>query len=376
MFLLAWRQTTLDRSRTLVTTLALGSVIAVILVLQGFEQGQYHQLERAILDRGGDLIVTQSGVDSFFARSSIPQLARGEIEAVGGVRAVHPMTAVPVIYENDGRRTPILVFVTDTKGGPRTLIEGRDVAGDRDLVVDHALAVTHGIRVGDPFVVSDFEFTVSGIARGSAAFFVPFAFISYDGMIDFFLESELAPDISAFPLLSFMLVDLEPASAPALVAADIQARVPAVDVFTPERMAEQSVALGRSFLAPIMGLLVLVAYVIALLVVAMIMYVEVATRLRGFAVLKALGFSARRLSQTVLCHAGLLLLVGLPIALALAQGTAIIVQSTVPLYEMRPFEPATFLRTLLGVAVSGAAGAIVPLRAIRRADPMLAFQEP
>jgi hypothetical protein len=376
MFLLAWRQTTLDRWRTLVTTLALGSVVAVILVLQGFEQGQYHQLERAILDRGGDLIVTQSGVDSFFARSSIPQLARAEVEAVRGVRAVHPMTVVPVIYEKHGRRTPILVFVTDSRGGPRTMIEGRDVAGDRDLVVDRALAVTHGIRVGDPFIVSDFEFTVSGIARGAAAFFAPFAFISYDGMIDFFLESELAPDISAFPLLSFMLVDLEPASDPTLVAADIQARVPAADVFTPERMAEQSVALGRTFLAPIMGLLVLVAYVIALLVVAMIMYVEVATRLQSFAVLKAVGFDARQLSQTVLCQAGLLLLLALPSAFALAQGTAIVVQYTVPLYEMRPFEPATFMRTLLGVLICGAAGALVPLRAIRQADPMLAFQEP
>lgn len=376
MFRLAWRQMILDRWRTFVTALALGAVVAVILVLQGFEQGQYAQLSRAILDRGGDLIATQAGVDSFFARSSIPQLARGDIEAVSGVRAVHPMTAVPVIYEKHDRRTPIMVFVTDTKGGPRTIIEGSDVTGDRDLVVDHTLALAHDIRVGDLFIVSDFAFTVSGIAEGSAAFFVPFAFISYDGMIDFFLESELAPDISAFPLLSFLLIDVEPASAPARVAADIEARVPEVDVLTPERMAAQSVALGRSFLAPIMGLLVTVAYVIALLVVAMIMYVEVATRLRSFAVLKAVGFSSGRLSQTVLFQAALLLLVGLPIAVVLAQGTAAAIESAAPLYEMRPFEPGTVMQTLLGTAIFGAAGALVPLRTIRRADPVLAFQEP
>jgi len=376
MFLLAWRQMILDRWRTSVTALALGAVVAVILVFQGFEQGQYAQMARAVLDRGGDLVATQPGVDALFARSSIPQLARGDIEAVSGVEAVHPMTAVPVIYEKHGRRTPILVFVTDTKGGPRTIIDGRDVAGDRDLVVDHALAAMHDIRVGDPFIVSDFEFTVSGIARGSAGFFVPFAFISYDGMIDFFLESELAPDISAFPLLSFLLVDVDPASAAGAVAADIEARVPAVDVLTPERMAEGNVAFGRSFLAPIMGLLVSVAYVVALLVVAMIMYVEVVTRLRAFAVLKAVGFSSRRLSQTVIFQAALLLLASLPVAVVLAQVTAASIQSAAPLYEMRPFETWTFLRTLVGAAIFGTVGALLPLRAIRRADPVLAFQEP
>lgn len=376
MFLLAWRQMILDRWRTSVTALALGSVVAVILVLQGFEQGQYAQMARAVLDRGGDLIATQPGVDALFARSSIPQLARGEIETVSGVRAVHPMTAVPVIYEKQGRRTPILVFVIDTKGGPRTIVEGRDVAGDRDLVVDYALAAMHDIRVGDPFMVSDFEFTVSGIAKGSAGFFVPFAFISYDGMIDFFLESELAPDISAFPLLSFLLIDVEPASDPGAVAADIEARAPAVDVFSLEGMAAGNVAFGRSFLAPIMGLLVSVAYVIGLLVVAMIMFVEVVTRLRGFAVLKAVGFSSRRLSRTVLLQAGLLFLVSLPPAVLLAQLTATSIQSAAPLYEVRPFEPWMFLRTLVGATIFVTFGALVPLRAIRRADPMLAFQEP
>lgn len=41
MFRLAWRQLQLDPLRSLLTAIALGSVIAVILILEGFEQGQY-----------------------------------------------------------------------------------------------------------------------------------------------------------------------------------------------------------------------------------------------------------------------------------------------------------------------------------------------
>jgi hypothetical protein len=39
MFRLAWRQLHLDKVRSLITAIALGSVIAVILILEGFEQG-------------------------------------------------------------------------------------------------------------------------------------------------------------------------------------------------------------------------------------------------------------------------------------------------------------------------------------------------
>ncbi len=62
MFRLAWRQLQLDPLRSLLTAIALGSVIAVILILEGFEQGQYYQLERLILNRKSDLIATQAGV--------------------------------------------------------------------------------------------------------------------------------------------------------------------------------------------------------------------------------------------------------------------------------------------------------------------------
>ena len=44
MFIFALRQLELDKIRTLLTGVALGAVIAVILILKVFEQGQYFQL--------------------------------------------------------------------------------------------------------------------------------------------------------------------------------------------------------------------------------------------------------------------------------------------------------------------------------------------
>jgi putative ABC transport system permease protein len=375
MFRLAWRQVRLDPARTALTGLALGAVIAMLLVLKGFEHGLYYQLERTVLERKSELIAAEPGVSNFLVGgSSLPQLSRQEVESVPGVAAAHPITTIPVIYERNGVRTPIMVFVTETKGGPARIIAGRDIAGARDIVIDASLAALHGIRIGDPFVVSDFEFRVSGITQRDAALFVPFAFIGYDGMIDFFLDSEIAPDTSTFPLLSFLLIDVDPAADRNRVAAAIGKRVPSVAIFTPERLAGEDVNFGRMLFGPIIGLLVGVGYVIGLLVAGLILYAEVTGRLQSFAVLKALGFPFRRLIQAVIAHALLLLAIALPIGIALGQALAILVHWAAPLYVLRIFEPDGFAQTMVASLAFALTGALIPLRSVRRADPMMAFQ--
>lgn len=375
MLRLAWRQLRLDPTRTMLTATALGAVMAVMLVLSGFEQGQYFQLERNVLDRGSDLVVTQAGVSNFVAvRSSVPQLARAEVEAVDGVVNAHPITAFPVIYHQADAGSPVYVIVFDTKGGPLTLAEGHPPADSRDIVIDRSLATEYGLGLGDPMLVSDFEFVVSGVAENAAAFFTPLAFVSYDGMIDLFLESQLAPDLSTFPLLSYMLVELAPGADRESVAADIEAQVPSVDVFTPERLAERDVELGRSILGPIFGLLAAIAWAIGLLVLGLIMYAEVQARLSSFGVLKALGFSNGRLVTGVWIQTLLLFVVAIPIGLVLAWGTARVIHTAAPVYLVRVFDPATLLQTLAAGLVFAAMGAVIPVQSIRRVDPVMAFQ--
>jgi len=374
MFILAWRQLLLDPVHTIITAIALGSVIAVILVFEGFEQGQYYQLSRTILNRNSDLIVTQAGVANFIAvRSSIPQLSRSEVESVSGVINAHPLTTIPIIYEKNNKRTPVYVLVYDTKGGPVTITKGHGIQNSRDIVIDNSLAKKYDIQLGDTFLVSDFEFTVSGITN-EAAFFMPFAFIGYDGMIDLFIESEIAPDLSTFPLLSYMLVEIDPAANRDKVASQIEARAPDVDVFTPDQLARRDVNLGKIFLGPIMGLLISIAYVIALLLVGLIMYADIRGRYRSFAVLKALGFPFGKLATAILFQTLLLLLVAFPLGILLAQGLTAFIHESAPLYLVRLYEPFVFMQTLAASISFSIIGALIPLGAIHRSDPVSVFQ--
>ncbi len=116
------------------------------------------------------------------------------------------------------------------------------------------------------------------------------------------------------------------------------------------------------------------AYFIGLLVVGLILYAEVTSRLRGFAVLKALGFPAGRLSRAVVLQTLLLVLIGLPIGGILAQVMAMTLEWAAPLYQVPVFEPFSLFRTAVASLIFATAGALVPLRRIRKTDPMLAFE--
>ena len=373
MLQLAWKQLKYDKWRTLLTTIALGSVISVILILEGFEQGQYYQLEQLVANRKADLVATQSGVTNFIAvRSSIPQLSREEVESVEGVINAHPVTSLPVIYNKNNIRTPVYVLVYDTWGGPSSIIKGTKIKKGNDIVIDISLAKKYDLKIGDKFFVTDFEFIISGFTK-EAAFMMPLAFISYDGMLDLFIESEIAPDLSTFPLLSYMLLETAPSFNIETIRQQIEEQVPSVDIFTPEQIAERDKNMGKTFYAPIIGLLVSVGYIIGMLVVGLIMYSDIRSRVKNFAILKALGFSFKNLVQTILFQSFFLLLLAIPIGIIFAQTFAVFIHNSYPIYLFIIFSGEIFTQSIMASFIFAFIGAMIPLHSIHRTDPQLAF---
>jgi putative ABC transport system permease protein len=375
MIRLAWRQFAFDPWRSALMVTAIGAGIAVVLVLEGFEQGLYAQLRQAVLRRGGDLIAAQAGVTSMTAaRSVLPQLTRNAVEAVPGVGASHPLTSLPAIYEQDGRRTPVFLLVFDTVGGPRQLMAGGAIQDERGIVIDQSLARRYELSVGDGFILSEFRFRVDGITRGESALFTPFAYVTYDGLIDYYFKADLAGDIATFPLLSFLLIDVQPGADRGTVAAAIERAVPDVDVFTPVQLARNDEQVGRGFFGPIMRLLIGIAYVAGVLVVGLFMSGSVGSRTQDFGVLKALGFGSAALFATVLAEALLVTALAAPVGIGLAQALAASINAAVPVYLVLPLVPAIVARTLAACVAFAALGALVPVRAIAHIEPALVFR--
>jgi len=376
MISLVYRQLVHTSLRTMMTMMAIASALAVILLLEGFLSGLYIQLKNVSLNRGADLIVAQSGVSNFVAsRSLLPQLSRRRIEAIEGVVEAHPFIMVPVIYEKEGyRKSPIFFVVYDTAGGASSIIAGRTVSKPKDIVIDESLAVLYDLKVGDPFVVADYEFRVAGIAEQASAMFTAFSFINYDDMIDFFFDSDLIGDISNFPLLSYLLVELEPGVDKNIIAGKIEQVESEADVFTPEQLSDNDVELGKTLFGPVMGVLIVAAYAIALLVVGMIMFAAVHARLANFGVMKALGFPNHALAKGMILESVMMMLLAFPLAILIAQFGAWIVETRVPLYLVPVMEVAPLARTFVAAIVLGMVGAYIPYRLIVKLDPAIVFR--
>lgn len=370
------RQITHDSLRTLLTCISIASALALILLLEGFQSGLLIQLRNVALNRGADLIVAQSGVSNFVAsRSMLPQLSRERIEAVDGVIEAHPITMVPVIFDKPGyRKSPIFFVVYDTLGGPSKLREGRISTSEREITIDESLAVLYDLKIGDPFIVADFEFRISGIAQQASALFTAFAFITYDDMIDFFFDSDLVGDISNLPLLSYLLVELQAGVDRSAVREAIESAEPEADVFEPGELALNDEALGRTLFGPVIGVLIGAGYLIALLVVGMIAFASVHARLRNFGVKKALGFANRTLALEMVLETIIIVLLSFPLALLLAGLAGLIIEFLVPLYQVPVLELATLLRTLFAALVLAVIGAYLPYRLIARLDPAQVFR--
>ena len=375
MLSLIFGQLRLDPVRTVFTGFALAAVIAVILIFEGFLEGLVAQSRAAVLDRGADLIVTQAGVRNLtLARSILPQSARSEVEAIDGVSVAHPLTGIPVIFVEGDERAALLLFVYDTGGGPARLVAGEDIQTPRGIIVDRSFAQRFDLAVGDPLVISDFRFTVSGITQGASAYFSAFGFVRFDDLIDFYFESDLADDISTFPLLSFLLVELEDGADRAVVAAAIERDVMSADVFTPEAMADEDEALSRSLLGPIIAFLIAVGYISGALVTGIIMFASIDARRRELGVIKALGYSNRYLALAVVSEALILVCAALPLGLLLARLVAAGIETGLPLYRVPVFEAWPVARTIAASIIFAVLGALLPVRMISRLDPGMVFR--
>jgi putative ABC transport system permease protein len=174
--------------------------------------------------------------------------------------------------------------------------------------------------------------------------------------------------------LSFLLVETEPGTDLATIAARIEQRVKVADVFLPATLAARDEGLGREMMGPILGLLLVVSYGIGVLVVGMFMFVAIRGRMRDFGVLKALGFRSRSLSVAALFEAVLLTLLALPVGIVIAHAVAGIIHANAPVYLILATEPEGITRTAIAALAFAAIGALVPVRAITRIDPAVVFR--
>jgi putative ABC transport system permease protein len=234
--------------------------------------------------------------------------------------------------------------------------------GPGEVVLDEVAADRLGVGPGDHVQLLGRDFVVSGLSRGGTSITNSTAFVRMQ-------------DFAAIrgPSVSYLLVGATPGTSADVLRQRLARARPDTTVQTRDEFVDQERAIVRDMSADIMQIMTVIAFLIAVAVIALTLFAATLAKLREYAVVKAIGADTRRLTWTVVEQSiwaiGLALVASVLVSLAVA-GLAATATPNVRL----AIEPASLVRVAGAGMIAGTLGALAPLRRVARVDPSSALK--
>lgn len=348
-------------------TLAVGGVaisLVLVLVLGGVLAGATHQVTSYLRTSGADVIVSQRSVRTMHMSSStLPPSDVDRVRAVPGVAWVAPIryTAGMVGSAKDNVLAYVVGYDRGERGGPHVIVSGQ-APGDREAVIDRVAARLLGVAVGDRVRLLGTTFRVAGLTAGTTTFTNTVVFIT-------------SRDFTRLrgPSISYIFVGASPGVSAGSLRDRLAAALPDTTVQTRNGFVRQEASLVRDMSADLMRIMTIVALVIALAVIALLLFTTTLAHLRDYGVLAALGATPARLVRTVLAQAMWAVALAIAAAVILAVAVGALVGRLSDSIEII-IEARTVATVAVEALVIAAVGALLPVRRITRLDPALAFR--
>ncbi len=166
---LAYRDIRHNLLRFVLTCFGLSLLLGVVIVITGVYRGLIDDALRQARAADADLWVVQAGTNGPFAEASrIPGDTREVVARVYGVTRAGAVTYQTV--QTALRGTPLRLFLVGFEpgrpGGPRALVEGRDILRSHyEMIVDRSAGLMVGQEV--PLGTHGHTFTVVGLTRNA-----------------------------------------------------------------------------------------------------------------------------------------------------------------------------------------------------------------
>ena len=292
--------------RTLVGMLAVGVEVALVIIIVGLTSGMVQETAKRIEGVGADIMLQPPSASMLLAFNGAPMPIRigDRLRRLRYVQMVSPVLlqfnstgGIDVVYGIDPES-----FRAVSSGF--VFLQGRDMDGPDDLLVDDWAARSRDLKVGDTFRLMEHDFHVAGIVEHGkgARIFVPLSTLqelsgARDKASIFFLKCT-RPDHTAAVMdeMRKILPGYEIRPLKDFISLMTSTSLPGLDTFV------------RSMIA--------LAVAIGFLVIFLSMYSTVVERTRDIGVLKSLGASKAYIVQALLgeigaiCGAGIVLGIG------------------------------------------------------------------
>ncbi|MDP8980420.1 MAG: ABC transporter permease [Acidobacteriota bacterium] len=332
--------------RTLLSTIAIGIQVTMVLTLVGLSEGLLQDQANRTRGIGADVMVRAPGSSILSFSTAMPA---GILTFVR--KQPHVTLATGVLIQPAGGLNSVtglnLDEFTRLSGGFR-FVSGGPFKQPNDVIVDDFYAAQHKTHTGDSITILNRPWHVCGIVEA--------------GMLArVIVRLDVLQDLtSTNDKLTSVYVKLDDANKIDAVVADLKTKLRDYPIYSiPEYtslFSVKNVPMLKEFIGVIIGLGVLVGF----LVVFLSMYTAVLERTREIGVLKALGASPGYILSILLRETTILALAGSVLGILLAYVTRWAIKSAVPGSLIQAIVPSWW-PIATGIALFGAlVGAIYP----------------
>jgi ABC-type antimicrobial peptide transport system permease subunit len=354
-----WRQ----RTRTALTTLAVGVSISAIVALGGFADGMVVTINQMWRASQTDLLAIQADVDSDFSaideRVGARIAARADVEAVAGLiwTAVNTDEAsFLMVFGYHPREYAIRHF---------TIVEGEPLQARHQAILGKKASEQMGLQVGDTLRLLRSNFRIVGIYETGLSYEEVGAVIG--------LREAQALTGKLRQVMYYQIKLRDPAQADA-VKADLAAKYPGID-FALAAEAVQSMS-DFAVMEQMVGQVSLLAVLLGGLGMLNTMLMSVLERTREIGVRRALGWRRRHVLGLILRESLILGVLGGGLGVLIGLGLGRLVSLLPGLYGgMAPlYSLDIFVQALLVAALAGTVGGLYPAWRATRMRPVEALR--
>jgi putative ABC transport system permease protein len=369
MWTVAWKNLTREKTRLTISVGGVAFAVVLILLLRGLYTGFTDQATQYIRSVDAEVWVAQAGTpgDFFHSVSLIPATTERRIEEVEGAREATPLLARSVVFNYAGKDLDFLLVGVDPAqpvAGPPEVEQGKHLPGRGEIVVDRVFARNAGIALGDRLAIGGASLRVAGVARGGNSIISQFAWAN---LID------VRKLLGLRDVANYFLVTGSSGVGADELAVRIDAEVAGVNALTEDEFTEKNVADLQEGFLPIVLILVVVAFAIGIAVIGLTIYTATIEKRKEYGVLKAIGFSNRRLYGIVTGQSLVAGSIGFVVGVALTFLLAALLERLLPSF-VTTFAPADVALVALAAVLMSLLSSFVPIRPVARLEPAEVFR--
>ena len=303
--------------RTLLSILAIGVEVTMMLTLVGLSEGMLEDSARRARGVGADIIVRAPGTSLIqLSAASIPQKMLAFFAEQPHVKLVAGSTVYPIGGINTVTGIDLAEF-NKISGGFKYLAGGPFQHPD-DLIVDEFYAIQGKLSVGSTVKLMNRDWRVCGIVEPGklARIVIP--------------RATLQDLVGATGKLSQIFLKLDNPANTSQVLAALKEKLPDYPMYSIEELTSLYSVSNVPGLSAFIGVIIGLSIVVGFLVVFLSMYTAVLERTREVGILKALGASPGYILNIIVRETVLLAVVGSLVGIVLTYGSRWAIMTLVP----------------------------------------------